>query len=107
MIDWEDAAFGDPLIDLAQTRAEIAWIFGRDALYAFTQRHQSAMDLDYVNLPHRDLCATLRFIRFAQGDLAEIAAFFKPYGREDITEQTIGNNYRYFIDQAFAALDLS
>ena len=33
-----------------------------------------------------------------------MAAILKPYDRKDIAAQTIGDDFRYFIDQAFAAL---
>lgn len=105
VIDWEDAACGDPLIDLAKSRSEIVWILGIAAMNAFTRRYQSLMVLDYTDLPYWDLCAALRFIRLANGDLAGMAAYFEAYGRSDITEQTIRKNFQLFITQAFAKLE--
>lgn len=105
VIDWEDAELGDPLMDFAKARAEIVWIFGIDAFEAFTSQYRALMAIDYTDLPYWDLCATLRFLRFARSGLGELVAFFTPYGRKDISEDTIRNDYRYFIDQAFAALD--
>ena len=104
VIDWEDAERGDPLIDLGKSRSEIVWIFGIDAMNSFTSTYQSAMQLDYTNLAYWDLCAALRFIRLANGNLAALAAYFEPYGRSDITEQTIRTNVRHFITQALAKL---
>src|SRR5690606_12826754 len=40
VIDWEDACLGDPLIDLAQSRSEIAWIFGPEAVEIFTGHYR-------------------------------------------------------------------
>ena len=105
VIDWEDAELGDPLMDLAKARAEIAWIFGIDALHGFTDEYRALVQVDYAALPYWDLCATLRFLRFARPGLGDMAEFFVPYGRADITEQTIRDDLRYFIDQAFAGLD--
>ncbi len=62
------------------------------------------MAIDYSNLPYWDLYAALRLVRLAGADLADWAAFFLPFGRGDITEQTIREHYRYFVDQAFEKL---
>lgn len=104
VIDWEDASLGDPLADLAISRLDLLWIFGVEAMNAFTQHYQSLIDIDYTNLPYWDLVAALRLIRLAGADLAEWAAFFVPFGRPDITEQTIRDHYRFFITQAFDKL---
>ncbi len=39
VIDWEDAALGDPLADLANSRLEIFWAFGGDVMHDFTRRY--------------------------------------------------------------------
>ncbi|MEZ4571779.1 MAG: phosphotransferase [Thermomicrobiales bacterium] len=60
VIDWEDAATGDPLADVGNCRLEILWALGEDAMAAFTDRYQSLMpSLDYVNLRFWDLYAAL------------------------------------------------
>src|SRR5690606_20855011 len=41
VIDWEDAALGDPLADLAISRLDLLWIFGPEAMRAFTDRYRS------------------------------------------------------------------
>jgi len=41
VIDWEDAALGDPLADVANSRLEILWAFGIDTMRNFTHQHQS------------------------------------------------------------------
>ncbi len=105
VIDWEDAQLGDPLIDLAQSRSEIVWIFGFEAMNVFTRHYQSLSDLDYRNLPYRDLCAALRIIRLVGGDLTGFAAYFAGYGRADITTQTIQENMNGFIAQALDKLN--
>jgi len=60
VIDWEDAAVGDPVADLANARLEILWAFGSRVMRAFTQRYQSLNPLDYTHLPLWDLYAALR-----------------------------------------------
>ncbi len=104
VIDWEDAACGDPLSDLAISRLDILWIFGIEAMHSFTQAYQSIMAIDYDHLPYWDLNAALRLARLAGVDLAGWAAFFHPFGRLDITERTILEYYSWFIDQAFDQL---
>jgi len=104
VIDWEDAALGDPLIDLAISRLDIAWIFGIEAMLTFTDHYQSLTNIDYTNLAYWDLCAALRLIRLAGADLENWVAFFPPFGRPDITVQTLKADYNHFITQALARL---
>ncbi|MSP13031.1 MAG: aminoglycoside phosphotransferase family protein [Chloroflexi bacterium] len=104
VIDWEDASLEDPLTDLAISRLDILWIFGIDAMNSFTYHYKSMMAIGYTNLPYWDLCAALRLVRLAGANLAAWAAFFPPFGRHDITEQTIREHYRFFISQAFEEL---
>ncbi len=104
VIDWEDAILGDPLIDLAQSRSEIAWIFGPEAAELFTDQYRQQLPLDERQLPYRDLCAALRQIRLVGDDLAGFAAYFEGYGRTDITPTTIRQNLNTFIDNALGGL---
>lgn len=104
VIDWEDAALGDPLIDLAIARLDIAWIFGLEAMRLFTAQYHARMAIDYTNLPYWDLCAALRLVRLAGPDLDEWVAFFAPFGRPDITVQSLRSDYGEFIAQAFERL---
>jgi aminoglycoside phosphotransferase (APT) family kinase protein len=104
VIDWEDARLGDPLSDLAISRLDICWIFGIQAMHSFTRHYQSLSALDYTNLPYWDLAAALRLSRLAGPDLAGWAAYFYPYGREDISAASIREHYRFFIDQAFTEI---
>ena len=106
VIDWEDAEWGDPLIDLARSRSEIVWIFGVEAMNTFTRYYQSLMLLDFTHLPFWDLCAALRLIRLFGDNLAEAGAFFTPFGRNDINEQAIIGNFNNFIGQALASLHI-
>lgn len=104
VIDWEDAAVGEPLLDFAQSRSEVAWIFGQEGLERFTARYQALVDVDYGMLPYWDLCAALRFVRLLGGDLGETAAFFHQYGREDITAESIYADYLAFVGQALSQI---
>ena len=104
IVDWEDAHLGEPLQDLAQSRAEISWIFGPAALLEFTRTYQAQQPLDYRALPYWDLCAALRMLRLAAGDLAGLAAFFHAYDRPDITANSIRHDLLAFITNAQTAL---
>lgn len=106
IIDWEDAECGDPLKDLAISRLDLLWILGKDAMILFTEHYQSMTTFDFTLLPYWDLCAVLRFIRMAGPQIENWAAFFAPYGRKDITEQSIREHVRLFVEQAFEKLDL-
>ncbi|MFZ5916326.1 MAG: phosphotransferase family protein [Chloroflexota bacterium] len=104
VIDWEDASLGDPLVDLAISRLDVAWIFGVEAMQAFTRHYQALTAIDDRHLPHWDLCAALRLARLVGSQLTDWAAFFAPLGRTDITELTIRQGYRFFVDQALEKL---
>ena len=63
LIDWEDAAVGDPLADLANGRLEVLFAFGEDAMDGFTDAYRAEMsELDYGDLPRWDLFAVRRLL---------------------------------------------
>jgi aminoglycoside phosphotransferase (APT) family kinase protein len=95
IIDWEDAALGDPLADVANSRLEILWAFGIDAMHSFTHQYQSMTTIDFTHLPHWDLCAALR-------PVAQIAQ----WGLDDATERTMRERHRWFVTQAFEKLSI-
>lgn len=96
IIDWEDAAFGDPLGDLSISRLEILWAFGIDAMHQFTNDYRSMTTIDFTHLPYWDLCAALRPVF----RLAEWA------GGDNITEKKMQNGHRVFVAQAFEKLSI-
>ncbi len=93
IIDWEDARTGDPLADLANSRLEILWAFGMEAMQAFTNIYQSQTSLDYTNLPYWDLCAALR----PAFKISEWAA-------DAIAEKRMRERHGWFVTQAFGKL---
>ena len=61
VLDWEDAAFGDPLADLCLTRMELCMAFGSAAMQSFTVEYlERVPGTDLTALPHWDLYAALR-----------------------------------------------
>lgn len=96
VIDWEDAALGDPLADLANGRLEIAWAFGIDAMNDFTRQYKSKMTiLDFTNLPYWDLCAALRPI-----------AMIPNWGLDESTKKRMRERHSLFVSQAFEKLSI-
>jgi aminoglycoside phosphotransferase (APT) family kinase protein len=93
VIDWEDAAVGDPLTDIANCRLELLWAFGIEAMRSFTHHYRSNTDIDFTNLPYWDLYAALRRI-------SQIAG----WGLDNVTEKTMRERLRWFVAQAFMNL---
>jgi aminoglycoside phosphotransferase (APT) family kinase protein len=61
VVDWEDAAWGDPLYDVAITRLDVLWAYGPEASEAFTRAYAAAApQVDLTALPWFDLTAALR-----------------------------------------------
>jgi aminoglycoside phosphotransferase (APT) family kinase protein len=100
VVDWENAALGDPLADLAKSRLDLLWIFGLDAMNEFTRAYESMTGFDLTNLPYWDLYAARR----PAFQLAEWAAVYPAFGRPDITEQTMREGLAWFTAQAFGKL---
>ena len=92
VIDWEDAAIGDPLADVANSRLEILWAFGSVAMQQFTQQYQALTTVDFSYLPYWDLCAALRLANFAT------------WAADAHAEQKLRAERQWFINQALEAL---
>ena len=92
IIDWEDAAVGDPLSDVSNGRLETLFAFGWEVMNAFTKRYQFLMpNIDFTNLPYWDLCAALR----SAGKLSN-------WGLDKATERKMQERHKSFVDNAFA-----
>ncbi len=90
IIDWEDAAVGDPLADLANSRLELLWVLGTEAMQSFTQCYQSMTSIDFTYLPYWDLCVALRRID-------QIAL----WGLDAMIERAMREQHKWFVVQAF------
>jgi aminoglycoside phosphotransferase (APT) family kinase protein len=93
VIDWEDAAIGDPLADLANGRLELLWAFGEEAMQRFTDYYVSLTEIDCMNLPYWDLCAALR-----------PASKLGAWGLDEATEQRMRHLHKVFVTQALERL---
>ena len=94
VIDWEDAAIGDPLADVANARLELLWALGIEALEEFTRRYESAATaVDCTDLPYWDLWADLR-----------LAGRTSEWGLSDDTERAMRAGHEAFVAQALDEL---
>jgi aminoglycoside phosphotransferase (APT) family kinase protein len=94
VIDWEDAAVGDPLADVANARLELLWALGIEAMDDFTRRYRAlAGGTDFTDLPYWDLRADLRLA----GRVAE-------WGLDDVTVERMRVRHETFVAQALEAL---
>lgn len=50
VLDWEDAAVGDPLSDLASARVELRYLFGKSVMDRFAQAYAGTTELDLERL---------------------------------------------------------
>jgi len=94
VVDWEDAQLGDTLADLANSRLEILWAFGAEAMHNFTSHYRSMSNIDFTNLPYWDLCAALR----PAFKIADCAG-------DTTTERSMRDAHRWFVMQAFEKIN--
>jgi len=59
VIDWEDAALGDPLADLGHARVELLWTHGAGLVASFTRRYCDLVGVAEADLRLWDLVALL------------------------------------------------
>lgn len=90
VIDWEDAAIGDPLADIAKTRLEMLWEFGLEVMHKWTEQYQSiAPGMDFSQLPYWDLSVALRVI-----------PKFITFAKDAAHEKRLREGIRLFVQQA-------
>ncbi len=100
VLDWENAAVGDPVADVAVVRLDLLWCFGPTAAVSFLRHYRTLSPIDSQILAVWDLFAALR----PAGDLHQWAAGYPSLGRPDITFDTMQAGHRWFVSQALAAL---
>lgn len=101
VIDWEEAALGDPLADLAIARLDVLWAFGEDAMRSFTESYRACTRIDWTLLPQWDLWAALR-------PMSRLAVWAPAYAtpalaRPDVTEASMQRDHQRFVEQALAS----
>ncbi|MCZ6874789.1 MAG: phosphotransferase [bacterium] len=93
IIDWEAAKTGDPLADLAVSRMEVLWAFGREAMIQFTDYYVRNSNPDTTALPYWDLYMALRQ-----------ANAFAGWAAGHPNECHMREGHRYIVDQAVKQL---
>lgn len=93
VIDWEDAGVGDALADLGNSRLELLWAFGQEAMDYFTTRYRAAMPLDYTALAYWELAAALRS-----------APQLGSWGMTPAREQVMRAQLHWFVERALERL---
>ena len=105
VIDWEDVWIGEPLLDIAGTRVDLAYTYGMEPADQFKQSYAVKRKIDLQSLPQWDLVAVLWLIRFINHDLASWASFYHGYGRTDITASLIKTRINEFSESALNMLE--
>lgn len=100
VIDWEDAKLGNRYQDLAISRFDCCFIFGRETMLALTKTYNATYQLDPHELALWDLYAALRAAR----GIPDWAIGYDELGRPDLTEEVIWESHRWFLDQALNQL---
>lgn len=93
VLDWEDAAIGDPLADLASSRLELLWKYGHESMEAFTSHYLALTPLDLADLPLWELAS-------ASGAVASMAS----WGLDPDTEADMRKKGHWFMEQARQSL---
>jgi aminoglycoside phosphotransferase (APT) family kinase protein len=91
VIDWEDAAIGDPLCDLGKARLEILWGFGEKAMRDFTDYYLLETSLDTSTLPYWDLYSALR-----------LAGNIAGWGLPEKKVRLMAEQLKWFVEQAIS-----
>ena len=100
VIDWEDAARGDPLADLATCRFDLTAIVGRDVGDTFTARYLETSGVDRRDLPYWDLLAALH----AAPHLDEWSEGWLELGYADLDRSSLHRHHDAFVQRALEAL---
>ena len=93
VIDWEDAASGDPVADLANARLELLWAFGVDVMDEFTRIYLTEAGIAATSLPYWDLWTALR-----------PASKLGGWGLEPSEERDMRDKHAIFVQHALDAL---
>jgi aminoglycoside phosphotransferase (APT) family kinase protein len=100
VIDWEAAALGDPMADVATTRLDLRWVFGAAMAEAFTRRYLAVTGRSTATLPVWELVAALR----PAGSVSLWASDMVTHGRPDITPDAMRAAQHAFVDDALDRL---
>jgi aminoglycoside phosphotransferase (APT) family kinase protein len=101
VIDWESAALGDPMADIATTRLDLRWTYGAEIAERFTDRYLSVTGRSPATLAVWELVVSLR----PAGAVSLWATDMAAHGRPDITSDSMRSEQHAYVDQALQRLD--
>ncbi len=101
VIDWESAALGDPMADIATTRLDLRWAYGAEAAEQFTDRYVALTHRSTATLPVWELVVSLR----PAGAISLWAIDMIAHGRPDITAAAMRIEQHAYVDSALQRLD--
>ena len=101
MIDWESAALGDPMADIATTRLDLRWAYGAELAERFTHRYLTMTGRSTATLPVWELVVSLR----PAGAVSLWASDMAAHGRPDITADSMRKQQHAYVDSALQRLD--
>ncbi len=64
ILDWEDAALGDPLLDVAACRVELRYKFGKAGMHRFTEAYARYQEVDRERLALWEVTVAAAALRF-------------------------------------------
>lgn len=100
IVDWENALIGPAIADLAVSRLDVFWSFGREAMEEFTALYREA---------NPDVCGNQAYwdLRIATGPMPNLPEWAVPYAalaRPDIDAGHMRSVLMEFVDQGLRAL---
>ena len=101
VIDWESAALGDPMADIATTRLDLRWAYGAEIAERFTHRYLATTGRSTATLPVWELVVSLR----PAGTISLWASDMAAHGRPDITADSMRREQHAYVDSALQRLD--
>ena len=101
VIDWEAAALGDPMADIATTRLDLRWAYGAEIAERFTDRYVTVTGRSTATLPVWELVVSLR----PAGAVSLWATDMVAHGRPDITSARMRSEQHAYVDNALQRLD--
>ena len=100
VIDWEAAALGDPMADIATTRLDLRWAYGAEVAEVFTDRYLAMTGRSTATLPLWELVVSLR----PAGAVSLWASDMAAHGRSDITADSMRTEQHAYVDSALQRL---
>ena len=100
VIDWESAALGDPMADIATTRLDLRWAYGAGVAERFTHRYLTTTGRSTETLAVWELVVSLR----PAGAISLWASDMAAHGRPDITAESMRAEQHDYVDSALRRL---